>query len=153
MGFFKNMRCGVGAHNGTWEYDYHSSCGQTLRCTECGAERTRTHHQHGSWSYRDTTGCWSERTCSRCGDTETELRHHLTWTYFADALRTGRQGDSTLARAFGAATASMIPACRQVLVCDRCGHVDASTTIDAHAWNSWSGGTRTCGRCGERETR
>jgi hypothetical protein len=100
------LRCNLGMHQGTWEYDYSRSCDQSRRCANCGTVSTRVRHNFSAWEFvddRDEPNCASERTCDRCDDTETDYKHEYQWINYREMLEsTARRPASSLLEFAGA---------------------------------------------------
>jgi hypothetical protein len=157
------MRCGVGSHQGDWEYDSYGECAQTRRCSNCKALSTRVRHSWGNWQWvdpDDITSCESVRECSRCNGTQHESRHDLEWAYTLDIMGEPSDEDGLGLKLAAAASRALVESytkCEQRMSCRRCRHCDYSASRTFHDWGDWQPSRRddtsirVCARCGERE--
>ena len=63
------VMCGVGLHDGSWEYTAAGDCVQGRECRRCGTVHIRSKHQR-EWRYVRDGACHQVRNCERCSDTD-----------------------------------------------------------------------------------
>lgn len=162
-------QCGLGFHDGTWNYTHNDKCEQKRVCTRnrCSNVSYRTsHYGWSAWKYFKESSCLQERFCTRCNHRE-ERTHHFDWTewnYISKGvcLQTRsctrcQESESRRRHQYGDEKYYTYPhSCKVHELCKRCGD-KKDTYLEAHTWNVIRHPTipnkyqRYCSRCNKHE--